>query len=81
MATLCGTEPEFIRPDDSMRTLLDLQFDSGFIEDFIFEVEEETGRNLNFSTIPDPEPYGFADYVIKLAEINDVNDAEYWPPI
>jgi hypothetical protein len=39
MARLCGVPPEMLSPGDTVRSLLDLQFDSGWIEDFLFDLE------------------------------------------
>lgn len=66
MARLCGTAPEMIHPTDSMRLLMDLQFDRGFIDDFISFTEQETGRRVDLSAIPEPEEYDFAEYVEQL---------------
>jgi hypothetical protein len=72
MATLRGTTPEMIRPTDSMRTLLDLQFDRGFIDDFIFFTEKETSTQLSLRDLPNTETTTFADFVQRLAEANRV---------
>jgi hypothetical protein len=35
MAGLCGLPPAPVHPEDTLRSLLDLQFDNGFIQDFL----------------------------------------------
>ncbi|WP_144060105.1 hypothetical protein [Rhodopirellula sallentina] len=72
MATLCGTTPDMIHPSDSMRTLLDLQFDSGYIQDFVFFTEQETSTQIDLRRLPDTETTTFGDFVERLAEGNRI---------
>lgn len=66
MASLCGTAPEMIHPTDSMRSLMDMQYDRGYVNDFIFFIEAETGRRVERNDIPKHEECEFADYVERL---------------
>jgi hypothetical protein len=69
MAGLCGVPPVMIYPDDTVRSLLDLQFDNGFIEDFVWGLELQGGvtfRPANF-TARDPNRMTFGAFLQALA--------------
>jgi hypothetical protein len=46
MAELCGVPAEMIHTDDTVRSLLDLQWDNGFIYDFVFALEDRMSGRL-----------------------------------
>jgi hypothetical protein len=69
MAGLCGIPPAMIHPDDTVRSVLDLQFDNGFIEDFVWGLELQGGvsfRPANF-TARDPHGMAFGAFLQALA--------------
>jgi hypothetical protein len=66
MATLCGVPPEMIHPEDTWRTLMDLQFDNGYMDDIVFLLERELGRPLPLA-YPEDVRLSFSDYVRQLA--------------
>ena len=69
MAELCHVPAEFIRPDDTVRSLLDLQFDNGFIQDFIFELEARAGVFLKEAhTARALDAMTFAAFIRALAQ-------------
>ena len=68
MAKLSGVPPEMVHPEDTWRSLMDLQWDNGFMEDIIFGLEEELGVRLPLLT-PADDRLSVADYVRRLAEL------------
>ncbi len=68
MAELCGVESELIHPQDTLRRLLDLQWDGGFLIDFVMEVEERAGIKCDWDRLPHDDTLPLADYVHRLAE-------------
>lgn len=72
MAKLCGTTADMIHPHDKMRELLNLQFDCGFIQDFIFYIEDEANVRLDMNNTPNPETARFGEYVQQLARVNKI---------
>ena len=65
MAGCCGLAPELIHPGDTVRALLNLQWDQGFIQDFVFALEKHTGDRLPLAYPPDRQT--FRDYLEDLA--------------
>jgi hypothetical protein len=68
MAGLCGLDPEEIHPEDTVRSLLDLQPDRGWIQDFVFSLEYHTGVKLLPYRYP-PDEQTFGEYVRGLARV------------
>ena len=64
MAELCGVPAEMIHPDDTVRSLLDLQWDNGFIYDFVFALEDRVSGRLP-QGYP-PERMAFGNYICEL---------------
>jgi hypothetical protein len=64
MAGLCGVPAETVYPDDTVRALLNLQFDNGYIDDFVFALEEKVGGALPQGYPPDN--WTFAAYLGEL---------------
>jgi hypothetical protein len=58
MADLCGMKPGLIHPEDTVRALLDLQWDRGFIMDFVFAMEGHMGGKLPLGYPPDEQTFG-----------------------
>ena len=58
MAELCGVPSEMIGPEDTVRSLLNLQWDCGFIDDFVFGLEGRTGVKLPLGYPPDRCAFG-----------------------
>lgn len=75
MAKLCGTAAEMIHPGDPMRKLLNLQFDRGFVQDFVFFTEGETDLRLKLEKTPDTETTSFGEFVQQLAQANEIAEA------
>lgn len=67
MAELSGVPPQMILPDDTWRSLMDLQWDNGFLEDIVFGLERELGTRLPLA-FPADDRLPFAVYVGQLAE-------------
>ncbi len=67
MADLSGVPPEMIYPEDSWRSLMDLQFDNGFLEDIVFALERELNTPLPLA-YPTDDRLPFAVIVRQLAE-------------
>jgi hypothetical protein len=65
MARLCSVPVAMIHPEDTVRSLLDLQFDNGFIDDFVFAMEIQVGGALPMGH--PPEASTFAVYLKALA--------------
>jgi hypothetical protein len=66
MARLCGVPPEMIHPEDTWRKLMDLQWDNGYMDDIVFQLERELGRPLPLA-YPEDVRLSFSDYVRQLA--------------
>jgi hypothetical protein len=68
MAELSAVPAEMVRPDDTVRSLLDLQFDSGYIQDFLFALQDELGGTFG-PGYPDypPRAMTFGAYLRELA--------------
>jgi hypothetical protein len=68
MAELSAVAAEMVRPDDTVRSLLNLQFDSGYIQDFLFALQDELGGTFGpgFPDYP-PRAMTFGDYLRALA--------------
>jgi hypothetical protein len=66
MATLCGVAPDMIYPEDTWRSLMDLQWDNGFVEDVVFGLERELRKPLPLVFLYDVH-LSFVEYVRKLA--------------
>lgn len=66
MARLSGIAPEMIHPEDTWRSLMDLQWDAGFLEDIVFELEMELGENLPLA-YPGNDKLTVAAYTRELA--------------
>jgi hypothetical protein len=65
MAKLCGVPINMVRPEDTVRTLLNLQFDNGYIDDFVIAMERQVGGTLPMGY--PPEACTFAAYLKELA--------------
>jgi hypothetical protein len=66
MAELSGVPPEMIHPEDTWRSLMDLQWDNGFLEDIVFGLERELNTRLPLA-YPVDDRLPFAAYVSQLA--------------
>jgi hypothetical protein len=68
MAELSCVPAEAVRPDDTVRSLLNLQFDNGYIQDFLFALQDELGGTFGpgFPDYP-PRATTFGDYLRALA--------------
>ena len=66
MADLSGVPAEMIHPEDTWRSLMDLQWDNGFLEDIVFGLERELGTRLPYA-YPTDDRLPFAVYVRRLA--------------
>ena len=67
---MCAKADEMIYPDDTVRTLLDLQFDCGYLQDFVFGLEAKTGAKFPWNNIPyPPDDRTFAAFVHDLARL------------
>jgi hypothetical protein len=64
MAALCGLPADQIGPEDGVRTLMDLQWDNGYVEDFVFALEIRAGGRLPRGH--SPEQVRFGDYLRQL---------------
>jgi hypothetical protein len=58
IAKLSNVTPGMVHPEDSVRSLLDLQFNSGWIEDFVCELEAELNVNLPWNAPPEQQSFG-----------------------
>jgi hypothetical protein len=66
MAQLGDVPPDMIYPQDTWRSLMDLQWDNGYLEDIVFGLERELHTRLPF-VYPADDRLSFADYVRQLA--------------
>jgi len=64
MANLCGVPVEMIDAEDSLRSLMDLQWDNGYLHDFLFALHIRVGGDL--SCVDPPRRITFADYLREL---------------
>ena len=64
MAKLCGVSVEMIDAEDSLRSLMDLQWDNGYLEDFVFALEFRLGGRLSHGYLP--ERITFGEYLREL---------------
>ena len=64
MAKLCGVSVEMIDAEDSLRSLMDLQWDNGYLKDFVFALEIQVGGRLS-DGYP-PERITFGGYLWEL---------------
>jgi hypothetical protein len=64
MAEVCGVPVDMIHPDDTVRSLLDLQWDNGYIDDFVFALEGRVQGRLP-QGYP-PEKMTFGKYIREL---------------
>jgi hypothetical protein len=64
MAKLCGVSAEMIAAEDSLRSLMDLQWDNGYLEDFVFALQIRVGGRLSHGY--PPERITFGDYLREL---------------
>ena len=64
MAELSGISPAMVHPEDTVRSLLNLQWDCGFIEDFVFDLEDRTMSELPGGYPPESQTLGA--YVTEL---------------
>ncbi len=68
MAHLCAKADEMIHPGDTIRALLDLQYDRGYLTDFVFQIEWRAGVSLPLDSVPHPpDDRTFVDFVRDLA--------------
>jgi hypothetical protein len=68
MAGLCGVPTAMVHPDDTLRSLLDLQCDNGFIQDFMVGLEKQAGVSIKIDpfTVHDPSGITFGAFVKAL---------------
>jgi hypothetical protein len=52
MAELCGVQPEMIHPDDTLQSLMYLQWDGSYMEDFLFPLQDQFGVKLLRIEVP-----------------------------
>ena len=68
MAELCGVDVELLHPDDTLRSLLDLQWDSGYMEDIVFAMERQLGVELPLA-YPRDDRLPFGEYAKQLQRL------------
>jgi hypothetical protein len=66
MAALSGVSAEMIHPEDAWRTLMNLQWDNGYMDDIVFGLEQELGARLPYA-YPTDDRLSFAVYIRQLA--------------
>jgi hypothetical protein len=66
MAELSAVPPEMIYPEDTWRSLMDLQWDNGFLEDIVIGLERELDTRLPMM-YPADDRLPFTVYVKQLA--------------
>jgi hypothetical protein len=64
MAELCGVPADMIQTEDTVRSLLNLQWDCGFIDDFVFALQDRVGGRLPLGY--PPERMTFGNYLREL---------------
>jgi hypothetical protein len=64
MAEQCGVPADVIQPEDTVRSLLNLQWDNGYIDDFVVALEGRVRGRLPLGY--PPEKTSFADYLREL---------------
>jgi hypothetical protein len=68
MAERDGIPAEMVRPDDTVQSLVALQFDNGFVEDFIFALQEQLQTRLPLSSPANPQALPFGAFLKDLAQ-------------
>jgi hypothetical protein len=58
--------PGLVHAEDTIRTLLDLQFDNGYLQDFVVDLMDLVDANLPLENPPDDQRFG--DYLRFLLE-------------
>jgi hypothetical protein len=66
MAELSGVPSEMIYPEDTWRSLMDLQWDNGYLHDIVVGLEREMNTRLPWA-YPEDDRLPFAVYVSELA--------------
>ena len=64
MAKLCGVPKDMIHSDDTMHSLLNLQWDNGYIDDFVFALRVRVQGSLPMGYPPDQMTFG--SYIREL---------------
>jgi hypothetical protein len=67
MAALSDVSPDMIYPEDTWRSLMDLQWDNGYLEDIVFALERELNTRLPYA-FPADDRLPFSIFVTQLAE-------------
>lgn len=67
MADLSAVPPDMIYPEDTWRSLMDLQWDNGYLEDIVFALERELQTRLPLA-YPADDRLPFAAFVGQLAK-------------
>ena len=67
MASLSDVPADMIYPEDTWRSLMDLQWDNGYLEDIVFALERELNTRLPY-TYPADDRLPFAVFVAQLAK-------------
>jgi hypothetical protein len=68
MAELDDIPAEMIRPEDTVESLMALQFDNGFLEDFIFALQEQLQTRLPLAFPAHPHLLPFGAFLKDLAQ-------------
>jgi hypothetical protein len=66
MAVLSDVPPDMIYPEDTWRSLMDLQWDNGYLDDIVFALQRELNTRLPYA-YPADDRLPFAEYVRQLA--------------
>lgn len=67
MADLDGIPADMVRPNDTVQSLLDLQFDNGFLEDFVFALEDQLQTPVPLSFPVNAHALSFGAFLKELA--------------
>jgi hypothetical protein len=67
MASLSDVPADMIYPEDTWRSLMDLQWDNGYLEDIVFALERELNMRLPYA-YPADDRLPFAVFVVQLAK-------------
>ena len=67
MAALSDVPADMIYPEDTWRSLMDLQWDNGYLDDIVFALERELNTRLPFA-YPADDRLPFAVFVAELAK-------------
>jgi hypothetical protein len=74
MAELSGVSAEMIYPEDTWRSLMDLQWDNGYLQDIVIGLERQLKTRLPM-VYPTDDGLPFAVYVSQLARcLEGVNE-------